>query len=564
MAGANSKASSPARAVPAACPPGPSESLTCLRAAVRDPWLWAALAAAAPAVIPLLALLAAMAAPQPDIWTHLWETLLPEAAGNTAKLLLGVSAGTLLLGVPLGWLVACCEFPGRRIFGWALLLPLATPAYVTAFAWLGLLDVAGPVQTTLRDLFPGLKPVWVDPLAGSVLTLTLASYPYVYLLSRGGFAGQNANVLEAARSLGGGPLSAFIRVSLPLARPWIAGGLLLALMETLADFGAVSVFNFQTMTTAVYKAWFGFFSLPAATQLAGLLLVAAGGLAWAERVSRNRRRYASSRTSRPASRIRLAGARSVVATGFCLGVLAAGFLLPVAQLTVWALSDAGLTLDARLRAQALRSVALGLGAATLVCLCALALAYARRWWRADGLCLVATLGYAMPGTVLAVGVFLPAAWLDKHLSLGLEALFGIEPVSLLLGTPLVMLAAYAARFMATGFGAVDGGLGRVPSSLDDAARLLGASRGELVRRVHLPLVSRGLITAALLVFVDVAKEMPITLMTRPFGWDTLAVKIFEFTSEGDWARAALPALLLVLAGLPPVVLLNRQLTRREA
>ena len=524
-------------------------------------WQWLTFAVALLVVVPLTVLLLAWLEPAWEIWQHLRETLLSRLLANTFKLVTGVTCGTLLLGVSLAWLTGACDFPGRKLFSWMLLLPLAMPTYVLAFVSLGLFDYAGPVQTQLRVWFG--RDVWFPEIrsaAGMVLVMSLALYPYVYLLSRNAFATQGKRALEAAASLGCSPLSGFFRVVLPLARPWIAGGATLVLMEALADFGAVSIFNFDTFTTAIYKAWFGFFSLSAAAQLSTLLVLLVFGLIVLEQRLRKRMRFSQSRVAPQAERIQLHGIRRWLAGGYCFGVLLIAFLLPALQLVSWSLASFGEEFDSRYLGLLGRSLTLGLSSALLIGAVALLLAYAGRRHQdrlTHSLIRIATLGYALPGTVLAVGIFIPLAALDNILIDSARALFGLELPQLLQGTVLIMLFAYLIRFMAVGYKSIDSAMHRVTSNIDEASRLMGLRGIKLLAKVHLPMLRGGIFTALTLVFVDVMKEMPITLMTRPFGWDTLAVKIFELTSEGEWERAALPALTLLLAGLIPIVLFMR-------
>ncbi|MCG8992877.1 iron ABC transporter permease [Laribacter hongkongensis] len=509
--------------------------------------------------IPLAVILSSLGQIDLSLWQHLGDIVLPTLLANTAILLTGVGIGVLLLGVPLAWLTAVHDFPGRRFFSWALMLPLAMPAYVLAFAMVGLLDFTGPLQTWLRTLADG--PVAFPPIrstGGVIIVMSLSLYPYVYLLARNAFATQGRRALEAAASLGLSPWQGFWRVALPMARPWIIGGLSLALMETLADFGTVSVFNFDTFTTAIYKAWFSFFSLPAAAQLASLLVIGVFGLVWLEQRARGRRAYVQ-RQPAPLPRTPLHGKRAWLATTGAGLVLLLAFGVPFAQLLVWALSVMETDLDARYFGFVGNTLLLALLTAGLVTTLALLLAYAQRRDASLPTRLavrLATLGYAVPGTVLAVGVFVPVAWLDNQLLNHLPWLAG--QTAIFKGTLAVMLLALAARFAAVGFSPVDSALARIPKSQEESARLLGMRGLPLLRRVYLPQLRGGLLTALLMVLVDTMKEMPITLMTRPFGWDTLAVRVFEMTSEGQWDRAALPSVAIVLTGLIPVLLLARE------
>lgn len=531
-----------------------------------DPWQFTVWLCAAMVIIPLATLFSSFLTPEKEIWEHLATNLLPELLVNTLILVLGVGCFTSLLGVSLGWFTGACDFPGRRFFSWSLALPMALPAYVMAFIFLGLMDFAGPVQRLLRTV-PGLENQMIEvrtaPFVVIVIGLTL--YPYVYLLSRASFMNQGRALLEAARTLGMSPFRAFFKVALPISRPWIVSGLALVLMETLADFGAVSIFNYNTFTTAIYKSWFGFFSLKAAAQLSSLLVIFALGLVIVEGMYRSRMKYYdSSRGGRVYSRIQLTGWRAGAVTVYCSIILILAFIIPIVQLTAWSFEVLQLGESANYSGYIFKTLLLGAAAAVLICCTSTLLAYARRRnaTRINRLlCRVATVGYALPGTVLAVGIVLPIVWGDNLLQRVLFSLFTIETGPILHGTVIVMLGAYLVRFLAVGFGSVDSAMQNIRPSLDEAAAILGKTGGETLRRIHFPLLQKGLLTALVLVLVDVIKEMPITLMTRPFGWDTLAVKIYELTSEGEWVRASLPGLYLVLAGIIPVFFLIRKMEK---
>lgn len=522
-------------------------------------WTLIAVVIAALVLAPLLVLISRIGQADPDLMQHLWRFVLPRVAADSLLLVVLVVTGAGTLGTGLAWLVSRYRFPGRDLFDWALILPMALPAYVLGFVLIGLLDFTGPLQTALRGVFgEALRLPAIRSIGGAALVLSLALYPYVYLLARTAFDSQGQRALEAGRALGLSRRQAFWRVALPLSRPWIAAGLLLVTMETLADFGTVAVFNVDTFTTAIYKSWFGLFSLGTAAQLAAVLLIVALSIAAVEHRLRDRAGYWDTGRSAPAQRQTLAGWAGWTASLVCLSVLALAVVIPVGQLLVWAFADGhGLAdlADGRLWALVSRTLGLGLAAALLVVVAAALLAYARR--EAPGRVTqlagrLATLGYAIPGAVLAVGVFVALSLAD-HLLPALGA--GDWRIG---GTLVAILFAYLARFLAVGFGPVEAGLDRIRSSMDEVAQSLGADTRRRLLAVHLPLLAPSLFVGAALVLVDVMKEMPITLMTRPFGWDTLAVRIFELTSEGQWEAAALPALALVLAGLPPLILLNRQ------
>ncbi len=503
----------------------------------------------------MLVVFSSLLTPESEIWRHLLKFVLPDLIVNTFWLVLGVAIGAAFLGVGLAWLTALYDFPGRAFFSWALLLPLAAPAYVTAFVFIGLLDFSGPVQTWLRGVFGA--QLWFPPIrstGGVIGVMTLALYPYVYLLARNAFLTQGRRTLEAAQSLGFSRSQGFFRAALPMARPWIAAGLGLVLMETLADFGAVAAFNYDTFTTAIYKSWFGLFSLSGAAQLSSILMLLVLAIVVVEQRLRARHRY-HAKAGRD-ERIALTGARAWSAALFAALVLGAAFVVPVTQLVIWSWEEGGLDFSAW--PFLLRSLALAAMGAALTSAVALVLAYASRG-RSDPLSRFtvrfATFGYAIPGTVLAVGIFIPVAWLDNQLA----DIFNNGRI--FQGALVVMLLAYLIRFLALNFNSIEAAMLRVTRSTEEAARSLGLDSKRVLWRVHLPMLKGAIFTGALLVFVDVMKEMPITLMTRPFGWDTLATRIFEMTSEGQWEQAATPALTLIVAGLIPIVWLSRHAER---
>lgn len=507
------------------------------------------------AALPLCVVLFSLLHPDTEHWPHLSRYVLPVVLVNTLWLLCGVMAGVLLLGVSLAWLVTHYDFPGRRFWVWALVLPLAMPAYVLAFVQVGLFDFSGPLQTQLREWFgQDLRLPQIRSLGGAIIILSLSFYPYVYLLARNAFHNMGQRAMEVGQSLGLSPLQSLWRVVLPLSRPWLVAGVLLALMETLADFGAVYILGVDTFTTAIYKTWFGLFSLEAATQLASLLIVLALLLMSVERWQRGERQYQSS--GRRVQRRALSGRPAMLATLGCLLVWLLAFAAPFVQLLQWVWQQGLGDLDSRYIGFAFHSVLLAGMAAFCVFVLALLLAwneYQHRDRSARLLSQIASVGYAVPGSVLAVGVFVCVAWLDNQLI----AVFELQKHSLLKGTVFVLLLALSCRFLSVGLSPMNSAFQRIGRPLVLAARSLGESQRGVLRRVYLPLLRTGSITALLLVFVDVMKEMPITLMTRPFGWDTLAIRVFEMTSEGEWQRAALPALMLVLAGLLPVYFLVR-------
>ena len=485
--------------------------------------------------------------------------MLPTLIGNTLLLIVGVAVGTLLLGVSLAWLVSTCEFPGRRWFDWALMLPFALPTYVMAFVFLGLLDFQGPVQGLVRQAF-GLPASWsveVRHSASVLAIMVLVLYPYVYLLARVAFLKQGRAALEAAHTLGMTSWQSFFRVALPMARPAIIGGVSLAVMEALADFGAVAVFNYDTFTTAIYKSWFGFFDLNAASQLASLLLLFVFILLYFERYGRSRARFDNGSNSLESRTYRLRGLRATAASAYCGLILLLAFIIPMVQLLLWAhrwIDD----LDFAYLSLLGNTLALGAMAAIATTAGGLVLAYALRRdtsWLTRTSVRIGTLGYAIPGSVLAVAVMWSLSWVDHRIAEAWLWLTGTEATWLFVGSVFSLILAYFARFLALAFNPIDSALEQVRPSVREAAQSLGFTGVALVWRIYVPILRPGLLTAGLLVLVDVMKEMPATLLLRPFGWDTLAVRIYGLSSEGLWERAALPSVALVAAGLIPVFLL---------
>lgn len=514
-----------------------------------DGWAAAGIVVALLVAGPLLVLPGAFLSPRVDVWWDVTSGILPETLVNTAIVAGGVGLGTLVLGTSLAVVVSFYDFPGRRLADWALILPLALPAYVLTFVYLGQLEFRLPLRTPL----------------GAVAILTLALYPYVYLLARAAFRGQSGNVIEAARSLGQTRLRAILRVGLPMARPALAAGTLLAMMEALADFGSVQILGVRTFTVAIYQVWFGAFDRLAATQLATMLMGITLLLLVGERLMRGRQHF-EQQAGRAAgvARVRLRGWRAAAAAAFPLAVLALAFGDPVVQLAIWSLESLDEPLvRSEFGTWARNSFLLATVAALVAVPVAMLLVYGlrvapSRLGRLSAR--VASAGYGVPGSVVAVAALVSLAWVDHRLQDAGE-IVGLSLGLLLTGTALGLVFAYVVRFLALAFQSLEAQMTRVPASLDAAARSLGADRLEVMWRVHLPLMRLGLVTAALLVFVETMKELPATVLLRPFGGDTLAVAVWQSTSESLWEAAALPALAIVAVGLVPVVLLMRVLDR---
>lgn len=525
-----------------------------------DPWPIASGIVGLVVATPILVVIFSLTSPSIDIWKHLWQTQLAELIWNTLRLILGVGLGVLILGTGLAWLVTMYCFPGRALFEWLLILPLAIPTYVIGFVFRGIFDYTGPVQSQLRATLG--SQIWFPEIAsygGVTLVMTLVLYPYVYILARTAFSEQSAGKLEAARALGANTLTVFWRVALPLARPSIAAGLAFALMEALADFGTVAIFGYSTFTVAIYRIWFGMFNRHAATELASLLLFFTFGLYLLERAVRSRARfYQTEGTVRPATPKILEGWKARLATGLASLVVGAAFVLPVFQLLVWTLSHP--EYDGRYPEFLFNTLGLGGVSAALAVTAAVVVAYGLRLsrsWIVSAFAGVASMGYALPGSVIAVGVLAPLAFLDHGLDAFLQGAVGVSTGLLLTGSMVGLVFAYLVRFLAVSYQTVEASLIKVTPSMDMAGRSLRASPSRVLWSIHLPLVRGGLSSAAILVFVDVMKEMPATLLLRPFGYDTLAVRVWQLTSESFWEAAALPALTIVAAGMLPVLVLGK-------
>ncbi|MDF1585402.1 ABC transporter permease [Marinimicrococcus flavescens] len=518
---------------------------------------------------PLLAVFAFLLEPSEGIWAHLAQTVLGEYLRNTLLLCLGVAALAGGAGAGSAWLVTMYRFPGQRFFNWALMLPLAMPAYVLAYAYTDFLQVTGPLQTMLRDLTGwGWQDYWfpnIRSLGGAVFVLGAVLYPYVYLMARAAFLEQSQCALEVSRTLGCTPLASFRRVGLPLARPAIAAGIAFVLMETLADFGAVSYFEVRTFTTGIYRAWYALGSPAAAAQLGSILLLFVFGVLAFERLSRGRARFTTNTTHiHPKQSPRLTGARGLLASLACALPILLGFGLP-ALLLAWMAVDTGEGIGlGRLGTLAGNTLLLGALASVLIVLLAiggLASSTFQRGRAARKLLRVAALGYAAPGAVIGVGILVSVGGFDRAVDSASQALFGIPTGLVLGGTIGAVLYGYLIRFFAVAYNPLEAGLAKVTPNLEDAARVLGCGTPGLLARVHLPLLRTSVLAALLFVFVDVMKELPATLILRPFNFDTLAVEAFRLATTERLDAAALPSLLIVAAGLLPVILLCRMLDR---
>lgn len=535
-----------------------------------SPWTIGTLGAAALAALPLLAVVGLAATPSADLWRHLVSTVLPGYVWTTFALMIGVAAGTVLLGTATAWIATMCRFPGRRVLEVALLLPLAVPAYVIAYVYTDLLEYAGPVQGALREVFgwTGRRDYWfpeIRSLGGAVAMMTLVLYPYVYLLARAAFLEQSVCVLEVSRTLGRGPWRSFFEVALPLARPAIVVGLILVSMETLNDYGTVDYFAVRTFTLGIFDVWLNQGSVGGAAQLALVMLAVVGALIAFERLARRGQKYHHTTTRyRALPGYALTGWRAAGAFLACALPVVLGFLLPVLVLGRYALLYLDEAMGAGFVRLALNSLGLGILAAVLAVALGLFLAYGLRLHGTPlvrAASRVASVGYAVPGSVLAVGVMIPLAAFDNALDGMMRSAFGISTGLLLSGTIAAVTYGYMVRFLALSFGSAEAGLGKVTASMDGAARTLGAGPASVLRRVHLPMVRGSLLTAATLVFVDCMKELPLTVILRPFGFETLATYVHRFVSDERLAEGAPAALAIVLVGVLPVILLSLAIRR---
>ena len=537
-----------------------------------DRWNVSIMSIALLMALPVLVVASFLFQPFNENWTHLYENLLGDYVTNSLILMLGVTVGVLSMGIITAWLTSMCEFPFRRFFSWALLLPLAIPAYIIAYTYTGMLDFAGPVQTLLRETFGWTaSDYWfpeVRSMGGAIMMLSLVLYPYVYMLARAAFLEQSICVLEASRTLGNSPFQSFHRVALPLARPAIVTGLSLALMETLADYGTVEYFGIPTFTTGIFKTWFDVFDEGTAAQLAALLLAFVFALLILERWSRKRAKFHHTSTKYTnIKRFQITGWKAVLVFVACFMPLLLGFIIPALQLLVWTFTTAEEVIDASFFTLVWNSVFLAAMAAVSAVSIALLLGYGKRLRKTKAISTsvnIASMGYAVPGTVIAVGVMVPFAWLDNTLDAWMRETFDISTGLLLSGTLFALLFAYTVRFLAVSIQAIDAGLGKIKPTMDDAGRSLGLSPFGVLKSIHLPIMKGTVLTALLLVFVDVLKELPATLIMRPFNFNTLAVRAHEMAADERLADAGAPALMIVLVGIIPVILLSKAISHSRA
>ena len=507
-----------------------------------------------------------------EVFAHLWRTVLPDYLSNTFALVLVVGIGSLVVGVPLAWLTAMCDFPGRKLFLWALMLPLAMPSYVVAYVYTDLLEYAGPVQRALRDTFgwQGRDDYWffeVRSLEGAGVMLALVLYPYVYLLARTAFLEQSVNLIHSSRMLGCNAWQSFWRISLPLARPAIAVALALIAMETLADFATVNYFAVQTLTTAVYDTWLGLGSLSAAAKLSALMLLFVFVLVGLERFGRRKQQlYQQSMGQEHQLEYRLTGLRGWIATLACTLVFVAAFALPFGQLVIFAAQYFSESWTPEFWQYSLNSLILALTVSVGCVVIGVLLSYFKRLSPARGAQVpakIASTGYALPGTVLAIGVLIPLTAADHGLNNLMEWLGTEGPGLLFSGSLMAIVFAYIVRFSAIAIGSIESSLNKVAPSLDMVSVTLGLSPLKMLVTVHLPLIRKGCIAGALLVFIESMKELPAALLLRPFNYETLATYVYQFVSDEQLEHGALAAIVIVLLGLVPLLFLNRSLEQQH-
>ena len=531
---------------------------------------------AALVAVPMILLVGRLINPTGEVWAQLWSTILPEMIRNTLVLMLGVGVITFALGSGLAWLVTAYRFPGSRVFDWALILPLAMPTYVMGFVYMATFDFAGPVQTTLRSWFgSGLVLPNIRSGGGAIMVMGLTLYPYVYFLARAAFREQSSSTFDAARAMGYSRFQTFLKLVLPLARPSLVAGVTLALLEAMTDFATVRFFNFRTMSEGVVYVWQGMMNRDAAIELSAVFLLFVLAVMIVERVLRGRSRYYQpGRRTRQIARVELAGWRRWAATAICTAIFVAAFALPAVRLILWTLGDltqaaTASALKTVYAAYVLRTLALATTAALVAVLLALVLAQGARFSRGQmGRVMrrLATMGYALPGAVIAAGALITVAAIDRAVAGVSQTLFGISPGLLLTGSIAGLLYAYVVRFMAVAYNSVESSMDKVTPHMEMAAQTLGASPARIMWRVHLPLVKVGMAAGAALVFVDVMKELPATILLAPFGMETLSMWTYMLAAESLWESAALPSLTIVLVGVIPVVLLMRvgRMTTAEA
>jgi iron(III) transport system permease protein len=538
---------------------------------ISKKWFFVTLVVTILLTTPIWLLVSFIFEPTNENWTHLAKTLLPEYITNSLILMFGVSIGTLLFGVYSAWLITQYQFFASNILHWALLLPLAIPAYIIAYTYTGLLEFEGPVQSYLRTIFSTQTVLqWfpeVRSLGGAILMFSLVLYPYVYLLARAAFASKSQQIIEVSKTLGASPLRIFFKVALPMARPAIIAGLTLALMETLADFGTVKHFGIPTFTTGIYRSWTGFGDTTTTAQLSLLLLAFVITLILIELWSRRQAKYFTHQKNQPPITTKITGLKAVIAFIICSLPILLGFIIPTSQLLAWSINSAQTSFNKEFFELIWNSFYLAFFTALITVIIALLLAYSKRIQDNKiiyTLVRITTFGYAIPGTVIAIAVMILFTTFDNYIDSFMLANFNISTGLILSGTLFILVFAYTFRFLSVSLQTIDSGLSRIKNSMDETAITLGARPTRILTKIHLPMLKTSLLTAFILVFVEVLKELPTTLILRPFNFNTLSVRAYEMAADERLADAGLPAILIVLTGLIPVIILSQIMRKQHA
>ncbi|KAB0480920.1 iron ABC transporter permease [Vibrio chagasii] len=522
-------------------------------------------------VFPILAIFTTAVGETNELFSHLMSTVMPTYAYNTVVLVIGTMFLSLLFGIPSAWIMAMCRLPGEKVLQWALVLPLAMPAYIVGYIFTDWFDFAGPVQILLRDLTGwGPGEYWfpdIRTLSGAIIVLSLVLYPYVYLLCRAAFMEQNVSLLQSARLLKCSPWESFRRISLPLVRPSMAVGLSLVAMETIGDFGTVSYFAVNTLTTAVYDTWLGYSSLTAAAKISAIMLVIVILLLSSERYSRRKQKlFQNQFSSSEDFRYDLSGWKKWLAMFWCWGLVCVAFLFPLGQLIIYAYKYFGQSWTPEFREYAVNSLYVSIVAAIIGVIIALIVNFNQRvspGKRSQAYTRLASMGYAVPGTVLAIGVMVPVLFMDHLINDIAKVMEWGRPGLIFSGSMFALIFAMVVRFSAVAIGSVESSLSKVSPSLDMASKTMGCNTNQMLRRVHLPLIKRGALIAGLLVFLESMKELNAALLLRPFNFETLATYVYNYASDEHLELAAMPAVLLVLVGLIPLIIVNRSLEQKN-
>jgi len=540
--------------------------------AQEKPWFISSLVIALLISLPIIAVLYLAFFPDENAWPHLLNTVLPSYLKNTVILMTGVGLLTLAIGTGSAWLIATYDFPGKRWLSWALLLPFAMPAYVVAYVYTDLLEYAGLIQTGLRTVFSwdSSQDYWfpeIRSMSGAILMMSLVLYPYIYMLARAAFLEQSISHYRIARSLGSSPLRFFFRVSLPIARPAIAVGLALVLMETLNDFGTVDYFAVRTLTAGLYDTWLNMGNLGGAAQIAVLMVIVVVILISLERYSRRQQKQFNSRNpGAPIPTIKLTGKYAFAASVLAFIPVLFGFLIPFIILSYYAINYFDISWSSKFVTYTLNSFSLAGMAAIITLILGLVLAYSKRMNKnkvTRFLVGFSSLGYAVPGAVLAIGIIIPFAAFDNFIDGMMREYFQVSTGLILSGTAFAIVFSYSVRFLAVASGSIESSLDKITPNMDMASRSMGHNHLSTLIRVHIPMIRRGALTGMLVVFVDCLKELPATLILRPFNFETLATQVYQFASDELLEQSALSALVIVLVGIIPVILLDKSISKKQ-